>query len=58
MVQKSKHVFSLIALDQNHEQENESVKGVRGAIGLTENPVAPAKVDDFRYGGFSYSEGI
>ena len=28
MVQKSKHVYSLIALDQNHEQENESVKGV------------------------------
>ena len=40
VVQKSKHVFSLIALDQNHEQENESVKGVRGAIGLTENPGA------------------
>ena len=40
MVQKSKHVFSLIALDPNHEQENESVKGVRGAIGLTENPGA------------------
>ena len=40
VVQKSKHVFSLIALDQNHEQDNESVKGVRGAIGLTENPGA------------------
>ena len=40
VVQKSKHVFSLIALDQNHEQENESVKGVSGAIGLIENPGA------------------
>ena len=30
VVQKSKHVSSLIALDQNHEQENESVKGVFG----------------------------
>ena len=41
VVQKSYHIFSLIiALDKNHEQENESVKGVRGAIGLTENPCA------------------
>ena len=40
MVQKSKHVFSLIGLDQNHEHENKSITGVEGAIGLTENPGA------------------
>ena len=40
VVQKANHVFSLIALDQNHEQENESVKGDGGAIGLTEDPAA------------------
>ena len=40
VVQKTQHVFSLIALDHNHEQENEIIKGDGGAVGLTENPTA------------------
>ena len=40
MVQKTQHFFSLIALDHNHEQENEIIKGDGGAVGLTENPTA------------------
>lgn len=40
VVQKSQHVFSMIALDHNHEQENEAIKGDGGAVGLTENPAA------------------
>ena len=38
VVQKTQHFFSLIALDHNHEQENEIIKGDGGAVGLTENP--------------------
>ena len=40
VVQKSQHRFSMIALDQNHEQENEIIKGDGGAVGLTESPTA------------------
>lgn len=40
VVQKSKHLFSLIALDHNHEQQNEMIKGEGGAVGLTEDPAA------------------
>ena len=40
VVQKSKHLFSKISLDHNHEQENEMIKGDGGAVGLTESPVA------------------
>jgi hypothetical protein len=40
VVQKSQNAFSMIALDQNHEQENEAIKGDGGAVGLTENPTA------------------
>jgi hypothetical protein len=40
VVQKSPHVFSMIPLDHNHEQENEAIKGEGGAVGLTENPAA------------------
>ena len=40
VVQKTQHFFSLIALDHNHEQENEITKGDGGAVGLTENPTA------------------
>ena len=40
VVQKSKNAFSAIALDQAHEQENASIKGEGGAVGLTENPSA------------------
>ena len=40
VVKKSKHVFSAIAIDQAHEQNNASVKGDGGAVGLTENPAA------------------
>ena len=36
-MQKSNRKFSRIALDQNHEAENEKFKGVGGAVGLTEN---------------------
>ena len=37
VVQKSNRIFSRIALDQNHEQENATIKGVGGAVGLTED---------------------
>lgn len=40
VVQKTQHLFSMIALDQNHEQENEVIKGDGGAVGLTESPTA------------------
>ena len=39
-VKKSKRGFSAIAIDQAHEQNNASVKGDGGAVGLTENPAA------------------
>ena len=39
-VKKSKHVFSALAIDHAHEQNNASVKGDGGAVGLTENPSA------------------
>ena len=38
--QKTNRKFSRIALDHNHEQLNAKVKGVGGAIGLTENETA------------------
>lgn len=37
---KTNNKFSAIALDQCHEQNNAFVKGVGGAIGLTNNPAA------------------
>ena len=40
VIHKTKRVFSGIALDQAHEQNNASVKGDGGAVGLTENPSA------------------
>ena len=40
VVKKSKRAFSVIAIDQAHEQNNASVKGDGGAVVLTENPVA------------------
>ena len=40
VVQKMQHLISLIALDHNHEEENEIVKGDGAAVGLTENPNA------------------
>ena len=39
-VQKSNRKFPRIAADQNHEQMNAKIKGVGGAIGLTENETA------------------
>ena len=39
-VKKTTHSFSAIAIDQTHEQNNDSVKGDGGAVGLTENPAA------------------
>ena len=40
VAEKSKRSFSAIAIDQAHEQNNASIKGDGGAVGLTENPVA------------------
>ena len=39
-VKKTTHSFSAMAVDQAHEQNNASVKGDGGAVGLTENPAA------------------
>ena len=39
-VQKTKKVFSSIAIDQAHEQNNACIKGDGGAVGLTDNPNA------------------
>ena len=39
-VKNSKQAFSAIVIDQAHEQNNASVKGDGGAVGLTENPAA------------------
>lgn len=41
--QKSNRKFSHIGLDHNHEQMNAKIKGVGGAIGLTENDMSLAK---------------
>ena len=43
VISKTRSCFSAMPLDQAHEQENKIIKGVGGAAGLTENPVA------FRY---------
>ena len=40
VVKKTTHVFSGIAIDQAHEQNNVSVKVDDGAVGLIENPAA------------------
>ena len=39
-VKKTPHAFSALAIDQAHEQNNASVKGDGGAVGLTDNPAA------------------
>ena len=39
-VKKTTHAFAALAIDQAHEQNNASVKGDGGAVGLTENPAA------------------
>jgi hypothetical protein len=39
-VQKTRKVFSSIAIDQAHEQNNALIKGDGGAVGLTDNPSA------------------
>ena len=39
-VQKTNKKFSKTALDQNHKQLNTGIKGVVGAIALTENDAA------------------
>ena len=36
-IHKTNTIFSRTALDQNHEQLNSGIKGVGGAIALTEN---------------------
>ena len=40
VIYKSSNTFSSIPIDQAHEQNNASVKGSGGAVGLTESPVA------------------
>ena len=40
VLSKTSNKFSAIPFDQTHEQENKTVKGVGGAVGLTENPAA------------------
>ena len=40
MVQKTKRVFSVMPIDQAHEQNNAHVKGDGGAVDLTDNPRA------------------
>ena len=39
-VKKTTHSFSAMAIDQAHKQNNASVKGDGGAVGLTENSAA------------------
>ena len=39
-VKKTTYAFAALAIDQAHEQNNASVKGDGGAVGLTENPSA------------------
>ena len=40
VVQKSNCRFSMMASDQNHEQQNQIIKAEGGAVGLMENPAA------------------
>lgn len=40
VVQKSSNHFSAIAIDHCHEQNNCTIKGSGGAVGLTESPAA------------------
>ena len=40
MIKKTAHRFSVIAIDQGHEQNNAAVKDDGGAVGLTESPAA------------------
>ena len=40
VVQRSSHRFSLLPLDQSHEQSNKYVKGDGGAVGLFDDPAA------------------
>ena len=40
VVKKTERRFSVIAIDQAHEQNNASVIDDGGAVGLTENPAA------------------
>ena len=39
-VQKTSNTFSVMSIDQCHEQLNDLIKGDGGAVGLTENPQA------------------
>ena len=40
VIPKTSNRFSCIPIDQAHEQNDETVKGSGGAVGLTENPLA------------------
>ena len=39
LITKTLNLFSKMAIDQAHEQENEKFKG-EGAVGITEDPAA------------------
>ena len=39
-VSNTNNVFSLIPIDQAHEQNNALIKGDGGAVGVTDNPSA------------------
>ena len=40
VITKTLNLFSKMAIDQAHKQENETVKGEGGAVGFTEDPAA------------------
>ena len=40
VVQRSRLIFSCMALDQSHEQCSKCIKGDGGIVGLTEDPTA------------------
>ena len=40
VITKTQNLFSKMAIDQAHEQENEKVKGEGGAVGITGDPAA------------------
>ena len=45
IVKKTRHAFSILAIDQTYYQHNAVVKDDGGAVGLTECPCCPEYVD-------------
>ena len=65
VITQTLNLFSKMAIDQAHEQENEKVKGEGGAVGITEDPaallrwmVAGPEVARVVYGFMAHQEGI